>query len=48
MEGFKWHQPPAQPQPHETTTATALVSLTPVAPVSQVRIMSYPNLGKPN
>jgi len=36
MEGFKWHQPPAQPQPpHETTTATALVSLTPVAPVSQ-------------
>ena len=35
MEGFKWHQPPPQ-QPHETTTATALVSLTPVAPISQV------------
>ena len=34
MEGFKWHQPPPQ-QPHETTTATALVSLTPVVPVSQ-------------
>lgn len=28
MEGFKWHQPP----PVEPATATALVSLTPVAP----------------